>query len=155
MSNEACIIIGVPLSEVVEVKRCQAPVTRYNERTGVPFQKNTKVLTVKIAGKTVWEDEEEDIYEDHGNVDSFVDQKIQTIIGEFGTVNVFREYGLLGVDFACIEQGDTVSNGHCMLHIDIGSIDSEMNQLNYTLQKAFGEGTVILPARVFLCGEEK
>jgi len=154
MNNEACIIVGVPLDDVVKVSIEQASVTRYNERTGEPYTKMVRLLSVKIAGREIFGDEEGDVIDEYGSVETFVDQKVQEVIGAFGAVNVFREYGLLGIDFACLEQGREVSDGNLMLEVDVSKIISAMQAFDDTLKDAYDAAWGGTESKLYLCGSE-
>ena len=152
--NDACIIVGVALDSVVKVETRQVQVKRFNERTGEPYQKSIKELLVQIAGKTVYQDEYELLLDECGNIDSWVDSQVQEVIGKFGNVQVFREYGILGIDVVYLNGGEE-ADGVVKVPVKLTQIIGAVSRLEMTLEKAWGviPGSASGPkVDIFLCG---
>lgn len=150
--SEACIIVGVPLDEVVKTKVKPENVKRFNERTGEAYIKSIKELTIEIAGNVVYKDEYDLFMDKHDNMDRWIDDKIQEIIGSRGIVNAFREYNLLGVDSTCLEEGERLQHGKIVNQLDIKQVLATVNAVERTLESVMPDD-FSREVGVYLCGD--
>lgn len=58
--SQAYLVIGVPLSDVYKQETTKKSVTRYNERTGDPYQTEEEEVAYTFCGKEVDPDEDAD-----------------------------------------------------------------------------------------------
>jgi len=151
MDNEACLIVGVAFDDIVETTTRQVSAQRYNDRTGEPCTKQIREFVVKIAGKVVYQDEEDLLIETVGDVEKWINSQIQQFIGRFGVIQIFREYRLVGVDVACLDQGYKATSHHLVVPLEIKDVIQATAALEQIMEKAFGDEPAPT-VRAYICG---
>lgn len=145
----ASVLIGVPLDEVIKVEEKAEEVTRYNEKTGEPYQKKIKARHIIVAGKDITPELEKDI-EEYGFetvaytsewLENFMPEGLGYISGSDETARYSKVDGLAGIIFAGQEE-----SMKCIAS-NAKEIAGAMQEVQQSLEKA---GLGHLEAKIYL-----
>ncbi|KKK53242.1 hypothetical protein LCGC14_3096750 [marine sediment metagenome] len=113
--SAAYIYLGVPLSEVVKVSEVTQTVTRYNETTGKPYQKESTAKAITIAGRDLTEELRADI-EKYG-------------FDEVNREEFLKEYMPDGLKYFSGGERDPYRTGLCGIKLAYGDCDAGAPEL--------------------------